>query len=333
VCDVNEYAYRQAGGTLAWPKDGPCFDVNHRMIPQFEEKVIEHRGDSQIVQDWKGNICEIGSEYTVEYLRDPIDFVTRRWISCPVTSCRDWENMKPRYDPDDPSRLPKDAAQLGCELARRGHFLELSFPGPFWQLREWVGFEELCMLFYDDPDFVRDMVSFWRDYIARLLEKIFHFIVPDAVHLSEDMAYKQHSMISPKMAREFLLPTYSLWGEIVRDAGCPIYAMDSDGFMGELIPVWMEAGINVCDPVEVAAGTDLPEFRAAFGRKMAYRGGVDKRAIAKGGTAIESELARLSPIMRDGGYIPGCDHGVPPDVSWPDYARYVRLLAARTGWQ
>jgi hypothetical protein len=42
----------------------------------------------------------------------------------------------------------------------------------------------------------------------------------------------------------------------------------------------MEAGMNACDPMEVAAGNDLPAFRRSFGRRMAYRGGIDKRAIA-----------------------------------------------------
>jgi len=332
VENVNEYAYRQAGGTLPWPRGGPVFHVNERMIPQFEEKVIERKQNTQIVQDWKGNICEIGNEYGVEYLRDAIDFVTRRWIKCPVESRSDWEEMKRRYDPDDPSRFPNGADQLGRKLADRDWFLEIAFPGPFWQLREWVGFERLCTLFYDGPDLVRDMVAFWQRHIARLLEKTFRFVVPDAIHLSEDMAFKEHSMISPEMAREFLLPAYAQWGEIIRGAGCPIYAMDSDGFMGQLIPVWMEAGVNVCDPVEIAAGNDLGEFRRAFGRRMAYRGGVDKRAIAKGGPAIEAEIGRLLPVIRDGGYLPGCDHGVPADVSWPNYVHYVKLLAASVAW-
>jgi len=65
---------------------------------------------------------------------------------------------------------------------------------------------------------------------------------------------------------------------------------------------------------------------------MAYQCGVDKRLIAKGGTAIEGEIARVTPLIRDGGYIPGCDHGVPSDVSWPDFVRYVKLLAQATGW-
>jgi uroporphyrinogen decarboxylase len=134
------------------------------------------------------------------------------------------------------------------------------------------------------------------------------------------------------MAREFLLPVWRRWGERIRGAGVPVYAMDSDGFIGELIPLWIEAGINCCDPVEVAAGNDLPAFRRRFGRAMAYRGGVDKRAMARGGRVIEEEIARLCPVIEDGGYVPSCDHGVPPDVSWPDFVRYVGLLARATGW-
>jgi uroporphyrinogen decarboxylase len=108
--------------------------------------------------------------------------------------------------------------------------------------------------------------------------------------------------------------------------------MDSDGHIGELIPIWIEAGMNVCDPLEVAAGNDIIAFRRQFGRKMAYQGGVDKRLMAKGGKALAGEIARLAPLIRDGGFIPSCDHGVPADVSWPNFVEYTRLLAKETGW-
>ncbi len=66
---------------------------------------------------------------------------------------------------------------------------------------------------------------------------------------------------------------------------------------------------------------------------MAYRGGIDKRAIAKGGKEMENEVMRVvPPLLKDGGFIPGCDHGVPPDISWPNFIEYTRLLAKLTGW-
>ena len=152
------------------------------------------------------------------------------------------------------------------------------------------------------------------------------------MHISEDMAYKAKSMISPEMVRQFCMPSWIEWTKRLRDAGVPIIDMDSDGFIGELIPLWIESGINVCDPIEVAAHCDINEFRQQFGRKMAYRQGVDKRCMAKGGEVIRQELKRIEPVLKDGGYIPGCDHGVPKDISWPNFVDYARLLAQMTGW-
>jgi len=329
---VAAFAYRAAGGREELPAAGEGFPVDLRMIPRFEEKVLERRGGTQVVQDWKGNVCEIGAEFDVTYLRDPLDFVTRRWIRCPVESRSDWLDIARRYDPADPARLPDDAAVRARRLADRSWMVSLEIPGPFWQLREWLGFERLCTLFYDDLPFLRQLLGFWSTFVALVLERTFRLFVPDEIHVSEDMAFKGFSMISPAMVREHLLPVWTRWGKLIREAGCPVYAMDSDGFVGELIPLWIEAGITACDPVEAAAGNDLADFRARFGRRMAFRGGIDKRAIAKGGAAIEDEIARIRPVIASGGYIPGCDHGVPSDVSWPDFVRYVGLLARATGW-
>jgi uroporphyrinogen decarboxylase len=65
---------------------------------------------------------------------------------------------------------------------------------------------------------------------------------------------------------------------------------------------------------------------------MAYRGGVDKRAMAAGGITLENEINRLRPVIDSGGYSPACDHGVPSDVSWDNYVLTTKLLAQATGW-
>ena len=66
---------------------------------------------------------------------------------------------------------------------------------------------------------------------------------------------------------------------------------------------------------------------------MAYRGAVDKRLMARGGERLTHELNRIiPPMIADGGFIPSCDHGVPADVSWPNFLEYARQLAKLTGW-
>ena len=306
--------------------------VNLRMVPMFEEKVLEHHDGHYIVQDWMGNITEISDAFDVTYLRNAMDFVTRKWHAFPVQSLEQFAAMALRYNPDEPTRFPADYAERVQVLRGRDYPQTLSLNGPFWQLREWCGFEPLCMLVLDDPDFVAEMIAFWSDYIVAMLERIFSRYVPDALLVNEDMAYKGASMISPAMTRKYLLPVWRRWVALARAAGVPVLMIDSDGKIDELIPFWVEAGFDLCMPIEVAAGCDLVAYRERFDTRMAYWGGVDKRAIARGGAELEAEMARLNPVARLGGYIPGCDHGMPADISWQNLLHFGRLWAEMTGW-
>jgi hypothetical protein len=325
--------------------------VSFQMIPTFEEKVIEHRDGHYIVQDWMGAITEISDRYDYTYIRVPRDFVTRRWHKWPVENRDDWEQMKWRFDPSTPGRFPEDFEERceaigrpasppcpplpsgeGRDGATRDYVASIGFNGPFWQLREWCGMEGLCMLMIEQPDLVAEMAQFWTDFVSGVMGRILERCSLDRIGISEDMAYKAHSMISPAMTRRFLMPSYLRWVAEAKAGGVPVIDMDSDGFIGELIPIWIESGINMCDPIEVAAHNDILEFRREFGHSIAYSGGIDKRELAKGGRATEVELQRVRPVVEDGGYIPGCDHGVPPDISWPNFIEYSKLLARMTGW-
>jgi len=313
-------------GPVAAPAD-------FRMIPQFEEQVLAHRNGHYLVRDWMGATTEIDDCFDYTYIRTAKDFVTRKWHAFPVTDRATWmERIAWRYDPDEPSRLPDDA-QAWLALERSGRPVTVRINGPFWQMREWVGFEGLCLLMADDPKLVCDMAEAWRTFVLVLLERVLRRVRVDIVHLSEDMAYKAHSMISPAMARRFLSRCYLSWGELLRPYNVPVYAMDSDGYIADLVPVWLEAGINQADPMEVAAGNDIVAMRERFGRRLAYAGGIDKRAIAAGGDTLATEIARVRPVLRDGGYVPSCDHGVPPDISWANFQAYCRMLARETGWR
>ena len=183
----------------------------------------------------------------------------------------------------------------------------------------------------EKPELVTEMANHWCEFVLDITKKVLSKTDVDMFHISEDMAYKEKSMISPAMCREFLMPTWKKWGEAIKGKS-PIYCVDSDGDVEELIPLWIESGLNACDPLEAAAGNDISKYRKMFGKKMAFMGGVDKREMAKSGNNIITEMNRLLPTIKDGGYIPSCDHGVPPDVSWQAFQEYGKLLAKATGW-
>jgi len=92
--DIAEYAYRMAGGKLPWPQGGPGFPINERMIPQFEEKVIERRANSQVVQDWKGEHLRDrpGVQHRLPALGHRLRHPLLDQVSGRVRS--DWEEMR-----------------------------------------------------------------------------------------------------------------------------------------------------------------------------------------------------------------------------------------------
>lgn len=311
----------------------PEYGVSFQMAPKFEEKVLEHKDGHYIVQDWMGAVTEIADTYDYTYIRSPRDFVTRKWHRFPVESEADWEErIKWRFNPASPERFSKDFQERCQRLRERDCPLILHFNGPFWQLREFCGMEGLCTLLLEQPEFVQKMARFWSDFVSETMQPILECAPPDMLHFSEDMCFKEHPMISPEMTEALCGPCYRQWIDQARAAGVRLFGVDSDGHIGLLIPVWMNCGINCIDPIEVAAGNDIRAYREAFGKRLSFQGGIDKRAMAAGGRVLRDELARIRPVVEGGGYLPSCDHGVPPDVSWSNFQDYALQLAEMTKW-
>ena len=113
----------------------------------------------------------------------------------------------------------------------------------------------------------------------------------------------------------------------MRKHGVDIVLLDSDGNIDGLIPLWIEAGINCLWPFEAAADMDPVAVRRKYGRALGIIGGIDKRTMAAGGEAIDREVNSKVPyLIETGGFIPTCDHAVPPDVSLDNYRCYLDLI-------
>jgi uroporphyrinogen-III decarboxylase len=75
---------------------------------------------------------------------------------------------------------------------------------------------------------------------------------------------------------------------------------------------------------------DAVRLRERFGRELRLMGGIDKRAMIAGPAEIDAELARVAPLCAEGGFIPWCDHHVPPDVPLRHYQYYVQQMKRMT---
>ena len=203
--------------------------------------------------------------------------------------------------------------------------------GFFGSLRNMLGLENLCCAFYDSPAWVERMMEERADAIIRITAEVLKHTSFDVFWYWEDMAYNHASLIDPKMYRKFALKHYRRVNDWLRSRGIRHIGLDSDGAIDELIPIWVDSGVNMLWPFEVQSGMDVVAVRAKYGHDLVIMGGIDKRALAVGGDTMRREVDRVMPLVEDGGYIPEADHSVPPDVTWPGFIEYVEYLKSRLG--
>jgi len=249
-------------------------------------------------------------------------------LEWPVTDRASWERMKEeRFRVELGGRLPADwqkhlALYKGRDwpLAIGGNGL-----GVFSSLRTLIGFERTMYLFFDEPELIDDILSHLTTMWLGLFEEVLSQTDVDYAYWWEDMSFKSGSMVSPRIFRRFLMPVYKRVNAFFQSKGINIVLLDTDGNVWDLIPLFTEGGVTGLYPFEVRAGMDVAEVRARYPR-LQMMGGIDKTALVEGPAAIDAELARVAPVIRSGGYVPGIDHYVPPDVSWPNFRYYREQL-------
>jgi len=286
--------------------------------PPFETKILWEDEENVKRQEPDGTIVLVRKDSGS--LPHPLEW--------PVKDRTSWEKLKAeRLKIDISGRLPENWEQQVAEYRERDWPLVIGGPflGVFSSLRTLLGFERLMYTFFDDPQLIRDILDHLTNLWLALFEQVLADTDVDYAYFWEDMSYKSGPMVSPRIFREFLLPVYQRITGFFREHGIDIILLDTDGNVWELIPLFLEGGITGLYPFEVRAGMDVAEVRAKYPR-LQMLGGIDKTALARGPEAIDKELERIAPVIRTGGYVPGVDHYVPPDVPWEHFVYYRRKL-------
>jgi hypothetical protein len=291
--------------------------VSFHMEPWFDVQVIEEDDEYVLYRNHEGILMRE---------RKPAELSMPQFIEYPVKNRADFEALiAERYDPNDPRRYPANWDELvagwktaGVPLMLSGDRV-LSF---FGHVRGLMGPEAAMMMMHDDPTLIHDMMEFLADFFIEIARKALAEAPVDHVVMWEDMCYKTASLISPRMFREFMVPRYKRVTDFIRSQGVDIIMVDSDGDVSELIPLWLEGGVNCIYPMEVQSGMDVVALRKQYGHELLMHGGIDKRILTRDHAAIDRELEYKLPAMGDGGYVPSFDHSLPPDCTWDNFCYY-----------
>jgi len=295
--------------------------------PPFERRVVEETDRHVLYVNHEGIL--------MRELRDNPLGSMPQFVRFPVETREDFRKFfRERMQPTMEARIGEDwVAEL--ERLREGDavlwLIADRWGGFFGPPRNLLGVENLCMLFYTDPAFIEELLDAFADFIISVVGKVLDRVDIDVFGFWEDMAYNHGPLIGPDMVRQFMVPRYKRVVEYLRSRGVRWISLDSDGRVDTLVPLWLDAGINVLYPFEVAAGMDVTALRKTFGTDMRIYMGLDKRALAQDCAAIDREFDRVRPLIEAGGYIPNLDHSIPPDVSYDSFQYYMDRLMRAVG--
>lgn len=292
-------------------------------VPGFEEIVIEDRGEHEVVQDFAGR--------HVLYFKGRRQGFMPEYLDHPVKDRHTWEqNVKWRLDPANPERfagLEARMQQAGAAESR-GLMIQQNIVGGYMFLRSLFGPGDIMYVFYDRPELVHDCMQTWFELADAVIARHQEYVTLDEIYFGEDICYNHGPLISPDMIREFLFPYYQ---QVIANARArqldktrKLYIqLDTDGYCVPVIDLYREGiGMDMLDPFEVASGCDVVKIGRDY-PWLIMAGGIDKRVLAEDTDTIDRYLEKILPVMRKrGGYIPTCDHGVPPEVSWQNYRHF-----------
>jgi hypothetical protein len=299
--------------------------VSAGLVPLFEEKVVEDRGDHEVIQQDNG----------VLVLRKKFMGSIPQHQGHLLVDRASWNrHYKPRLDPDNAARYPADWDERVRTWTDPGRETVIALPGGslYGWLRDWMGMEALSLAVYDDPAWFEEMVTTLADCIVgtltRILETGGRF---DACGIWEDMCYRAGPLLSPQHFKRYMVPHYRRMADLLHKHGVDVIWVDCDGSIDRLLPLWLEAGVNCMFPVEVGTwGADPVTYRRQYGKDLLMMGGFDKHILARSKGEIEAEVHRLAPLVEEGGFIGFCDHRVPADVPLENYLFYLETV--RRAW-
>jgi uroporphyrinogen decarboxylase len=147
---------------------------------------------------------------------------------------------------------------------------------------------------------------------------------PDIGFGWEDICGKNGPLVSPTIFDACVAPGYLKMRNKLESYGIKLMGIDTDGHVGPLLKNWLDAGVNVQFPIEIGTwNADPMAYRKLYGKELRIIGGIDKLVLERGRAAIDAEIERRIPLMKDGGFVPLPDHLITPGTPLDDYKYYL----------
>ncbi len=243
-----------------------------------------------------------------------------------MQSPEDWEKYM-EFDADHRGNyaLVKSTVKA-CKEMSICPFFFLFGSGFFEELCGMFGFETLFKLLIKDKNFIKKAVKEMSEYTISVGEKIIEE-GGEYVYMSNDLGLKGTSIISPRMFRELFKPSIKKFCNKIHNCGGKVL-MHSCGYVMNLLPDFVEMGIDALHPIEKAAGNDIVDIKKKYGKDLTLIGNVPIPLLSHGTPEEVTEYVKylLENVSKEGGHIFSSSHSITKWCKLENFLAYSKAV-------
>ncbi len=281
----------------------------HKVIEETDEYTIATNADGAVMKNFKGKTS------------------TPEMIDFTITTREIWEEHKPRMVMNESRVNLEEQLEANKKAREAGYFYPMSFGPGFTKVCDMVGPERTMIKMMTEPDWIKDIFMTDAQLCVDIAEEMMGYGIEfDAGFIGDDLGFRDYGFFAPETYRELLMPAHKLICDCFKSRGL-FMVLHTCGYNMEFIPLFIEAGFDCIQPLEVKAGNDMLKLKRDYGEHLSFMGGIDVRAMASPDPDdIIREISTKIPVMKQGGgYIYHSDHSVPDNVSLASYSRVISL--------
>lgn len=226
----------------------------------------------------------------------------------PFTEDTTVEDVNAHHWPDA-GALDYSQVRRNCER-HYGAYATYGAPwSPFFHEVGWlIGQENFLVWMHTKPEVVHAIIQHVVDYEVEVTRRFLEACngMLDIAYFGNDFGTQRGLFVSPQMWCEFIRKPLKRYFDVAHSYGCKVMK-HSCGCIREIIPALIEDGVDILDPIQVAAeGMNLAGLVRDFGADLCFHGGVDTQRTLPFGSVedVRAEVRSYRQITHErGGYI------------------------------
>ena len=245
-----------------------------------------------------------------------------------ANSISDWASYEQYNWPDPESFDYKPLLiKVAAELPEGMKFLVMGPGGVLENVIALVGYDNLCIMLFEEPDLVKQIFDDVGSRIVKYYEQSIGYESVFAIISNDDWGFKTQTMLSPKDMRKYVFPWHKKIADLAHRYKKPVI-LHSCGQLADVMDDIIDSmGYNGKHSFEDAI-TPIEEAYEKYKGRIALLGGLDLDFICRSTPEEVTFRARamIERSAKDGCYALGSGNSIPDYVPTTNYLAMIDVV-------